>query len=102
MKVKQFNYDCISDYMYDGRRTFLFNASMISTCAPLFDDCDSNNEVEEKLKKANVILSTDKADSESCAMYINFSSRKFAENFIDRLNAYLLKKVELLKEAYNF
>lgn len=84
----------------DGRPWF--EAAMILTCRPLFDDCDSNYEVEQKLKQAKVILPNNLCDSESCALVVNFASLKSANAFVKRLNAYLVEKAKRLAAARSF
>jgi hypothetical protein len=69
-----------------------FECAMVSTCAPLFDGCDSNYEVEQELKTAGVIEEGDQTDSESCALVVNFDEFHKAENFLGRLNQYLEQK----------
>jgi hypothetical protein len=92
--VPQFSYD---DVRYEEFRDgYMFTAAMISACDPLFDSCYSNYEVEDKLQEAGVIK-TD-TDSESCQMFIYFSTRSVGENFIDRLNEYLRNRAEKYNE----
>ena len=79
-----------------------FNCAMVSTCTPLFDDCDSNYEVRGKLKKAKVITKSCEDDTESCEMYVYFKSKATGLSFINRLNAYLAKKGEMLDAARRF
>jgi hypothetical protein len=100
MATKQFNY--LESWDYDGKKAWTFDCSMICTCEPLFDDCDSNYEVEEKLRKAKVLTGRSDTDTESCALVVRFSSQKSADAFIDRLNKYLVKKAEKLVEATDY
>ena len=85
--MKQFSYSDINHL--SGESHHWFDCSMISTCAPAFDDCDSNHDVEDILKRAKVIHPKNLTDSESCALVIEFKSKKSGEKFIDRLNTYL-------------
>ena len=98
--TKQFNY--LESWDYDGKQVWTFDCAMISSCQPLFDDCDSNYDVEEKLEKAKVITKRNNTDSESCALVVRFSSQKSADAFINRLNDYLVKKAEKFTEATNY
>lgn len=82
-----------------GNTRYWFEAAMVSTCAPLFDDCDSNYEVERKLEKAKVLTQACISDTESSALVVNFARKDTAISFIARLNKYLLKKAQKLKEA---
>lgn len=68
---------------------YWFEASMISTCKPVFKDCSSNYDVESALRKAKVIRKNNRTDTESSALVVLFASRKAGEAFIDRLNNYL-------------
>jgi hypothetical protein len=79
---------------------FTFTCAMISTCKPLFDDCEDNHEVADKLIKAKVIRGHE--DSESCQLFVNFRTRKSGEGFIRRLNKYLDEKEALLRKAREF
>jgi len=77
-----------------GRQTKLrkeghFEAAMISTFPGVFDDCDSNYEVEDRLRKAGVIHKRNQTDTESCALVIRFTSEKSAFAFAKRLQAYI-------------
>ena len=85
-----------------GDGTFFFTGAMVSSCAPLFDDCYDNYDVVAKLRKAEVIDDTCEEDSESCQMWVIFRTWSDATKFVERLNAYLLKKQELLKTAEAF
>ena len=66
-----------------------YEAAMISTFPGVFDDCESNYEVEERLRKAGVIKPQNQTDTESCALVVNFSSIKSAEKFEERLEQYI-------------
>ena len=94
--AKQFSYAAINKL---DMGKYFFDCSMVSSCAPAFDDCDSNHEVEEKLRAAGVIKPQNKTDTESCALVINFSSEESGHKFIDRLNGYLQKELEKMAEA---
>ena len=95
--MKQFTYESIHDCMEpDGvmspETAAFFTASMISTCGPVFNDCDCNRDVAYKLKKANIITDDDDEDSESCQMWVSWEGPSYmdrAKAFIDRLNAYI-------------
>lgn len=93
-EAPQFSYDDVR--RDDIRDCYMFTAAMISACDPLFDGCHSNYGVEDKLQEARVIR-TD-TDSESCQMFVFFSTRKTGENFIDRLNEYLEERAENFNE----
>jgi hypothetical protein len=92
--AKQFGYGSINEL---EPAQFWFECAMIGTCKPLFDNCANNYEVEEKLRKAGVI--TTDTDSESCALVVLFNSMGDGEAFIDRLNAYLLRKEDAMERA---
>ena len=101
MQVPQFDVTDVSDG--DGSMDPWFEASMVSTCAPLFDDCDSNYEVRDKLEAAGVIITAGmREDTESCALVVNFYSHDAIPGFIDRLNTYLKLKAQKLAEARVF
>lgn len=88
----QISYESISLFKGCGRHgedVYSFFDDLIESCAPVFDDCPTNYEVEDKLRKAKVIHDRNNTDSESGGFGICFSSRKSGEKFIDRLNKYL-------------
>ena len=79
---------CSVNNIDDGEMIW-YEGSMISTFPGVFDDCDSNYEVEDKLRAAGVIKPQNKTDSESCALVVNFSSVKSADKFEERLERYI-------------
>ena len=105
MKItpKQFTYDDLNTHAGRGEDgyPYWFECAMISACEPLFPEDWDNHNVQDALIKAKVIRGG-QPDSESCALVINFTSKKAGEAFIDRLNAYLVKKAELLEAAQAF
>jgi len=73
---------------------YTFTAAMVDSCRPIFDWCESNYEVEELLRKKKIIR-TGKGcmtDSESCQMFVYFKRKDGVNNFIKRLNKYLLEQ----------
>lgn len=75
---------------FDGDEEYwCFNTAMIGMCSPVFDDCDSNYDVAQRLKKAGVITQGMEEDSETCALVVYFKSEAMASEFISRLNQYL-------------
>ena len=65
-----------------------FECAMIGKCRPLFDDFDSNYEVEELLVRYGLV-EEHMCDSESSALVINFDTVHEGRTFVDRLNAFL-------------
>ena len=92
----QFSHDDITKSFGD-KHPFMFTCAMISTCSPLFDHLDSNYDVEDLLIKEKVVRGGS-TDSESCQMFIYFSTRNAGEAFINRLNLYLQKLAKKYKE----
>ena len=90
-----------ADLNHDNAVGWWFECSMISTCAPLFDDCSSNHDVETKLRKAGV-LSDMMTDTESCALVVNFTTKHQGVTFIERINKYLAEKEYRMKKALDF
>lgn len=86
--MKQFSYDDIQQMDAGEGDQFWFEAGMISSCKPLFDTCADNYEVEDKLIAGGVVTGLE-TDIEGSAFVANFATKKEAEGFIDRLNAYL-------------
>ena len=83
----------------DGSDYWLFTCSMVSQCSPLFDSCWDNHDVARRLKKAGVIDDSCEEDGEASQMFVNFKSEKDGLAFLDRLNKYLVKKTEIVREA---
>jgi len=83
-------------------KPFFFTCAMVSTCEPLLDDCGDNYEVASRLKAAGVIMEDDDEDSESCQLWVNFTTREQGNHFINRLNSYLRLKAAKIKEAKEF
>jgi len=101
MEVIQFNDGDLDKGDWEGAQ-WTFTAAMIVTCSPLFDDCEDNYEVAEKLKKAKVIGKNDEDDTESCQMFIYFKDKSAGKRFLNRLNKYLKTKAQKLEEAKSF
>ena len=72
-----------------GDDGFHFEAAMISTCSPIFDELEDNYDVEQRLIDVGVIDGTCDCDSESCALVIRFNDHHSVEEFLARLNKYL-------------
>ena len=100
--VPQFSDSSINELDGDDDVRYWFEAPMVSTCRPLFDDLDSNYDVEARLKAAGVIGRGCYPDTESCALVVNFKTKAPALSFIKRLNAYLVKKAAKIKEGRKF
>lgn len=94
----QFTINSITGQQGDEYGLF-FTCAMVSTCAPLFDTCEDNYDVEAKLIAAEVIDSTCEADSEFCGLWVSFRTAVHAALFIERLNDYLVEKEALLASA---
>ena len=75
----------------DNGEMIWYEAAMVSTFRGVFDDCQDNHDVEDKLRKAGVIKAKNQTDTESCALVVNFSSMKSAEKFEERLEAYIIE-----------
>jgi len=91
--MKQFTSDSINKL---NPGLFWFECAMISACSPVFADCEDNHDVEKRLRKAGVITCKNRTDTEMCALVVNFSTREAGENFIARLNNYLLTFAPIL------
>jgi len=96
-KIPQF--DRGAKHLTDMDDYWLFTCSMVSQCSPLFDSCWDNHDVAHRLKKAGVIDDSCEEDGEACQMFVNFKSEKDGLAFLDRLNKYLVKKTETVREA---
>jgi hypothetical protein len=65
-----------------------------------FETFDSNYDIVDKLKENKVLLTKTKEDSEMCQFFAYFSTKKSAENFINRLGKYVEKRKKLIKSLY--
>ena len=88
-------YEAISDndnqYREPGERIeYQYQNAMCSAYPGLFDDCDGNHDVEQKLRDAKVIRKNNKTDTEDCQFHIYFSTEKAAHAFVDRFNEWAL------------
>jgi hypothetical protein len=61
-----------------------------------FEKYDSNYDIVDKLKEANVLKPKTSEDSEYCQFFAYFSTKKAAENFIKRLTDYVEKRKKLI------
>ena len=68
----------------------------------LFDEDDCNHDIEDKLRKAQVIKKYNKTDTEYSMFHIYSSKKSSIVKFIERANAYFLKKAELMIDAKNY
>lgn len=97
-KLPVFTYHDIARLKDEESLSYFFTCAMISACEPLFDNMESNHDVQRELIKAKVIRGGS-ADSEYCQLFVSFNTRKAGEAFIDRLNAYLAKRAEAYNKA---
>jgi hypothetical protein len=100
IRTVQFDEYDVDHHDWDtGGWPYGFTAAMVSTCTPLFDECDDNYEVRDKLKRAGVITRGISEDSESCQFFVYFRNKRMGLAFIRRLNAYLAKKAKRIATA---
>jgi hypothetical protein len=92
-EIPQYTIDDVNE-PYRKAASWHFEDEFISGCEPLFDNCSSNYEVRAKLEEAGVIHHNNRAEAETSALWIKFSTEKSAQNFIDRLNEYLRNRAE--------
>lgn len=85
----------------EGEVKYVFSANMSHGFKEIFPEMD-NYDVEDRLWERGVILPENQRDSESCQMNIWFASEEEADKFIDRLNTYMCKKVQMMEDALNF
>ena len=80
-------------YGYEDRTVtkWHWEASCISTFPGVFDDCEDNYEVEQRLRKAGVIHAKNKTDSETCACVVYLSNEGSAYKFAKRLRLIFVK-----------
>lgn len=94
--AKQFDFDrdIYDEGPGEGRHRYSFAGAMITTCAPLLDDCEDNYDVTELLKKKHVVRKGTEDDPESCSVYFYFKTKKAAQSFIERFNKFLRKRYD--------
>jgi hypothetical protein len=102
--AKQFDESSIYDMgsEYNGRGRFYFSGAMVSTCTPLLDDCDDNYDVANLLREHKVIRKGTLPDTESCDINLGFKTKRAAQSFIKRLNAFLRKRYEEVQNGKTF
>jgi len=64
-----------------------------------FDEEDSNHEIEEKLRTAKVINKKQSTDSEYSCFEIHSKTKKPLQDFIQRINTYLVEKAKVMIHA---
>ena len=79
-------------YEWDDKWTVTANLCGLET----FENCQSNYDVVDRLKKEKVLLPKTSEDSEYCQFFAYFSTKKAAENFIKRLGDYVEKRKKLI------
>jgi hypothetical protein len=79
-------------YEWDDKWTVTANLCGLET----FENCESNYDVVDRLKKEKVLLPKTIEDSEYCQFFAYFSTKKAAENFIKRLGDYVEKRKKLI------
>ena len=68
---------------------YWFEAAMVDSFSPIFDSCSDNHDVEDRLRRAKVLLPSNKTDTESCALVCLFSKKASYLSFMKRFNAYI-------------
>jgi hypothetical protein len=84
----------------EGETQWYFACAMVSSHRShgLFQECESNYEVEEMLRVAEVIREPNTTDSETCCMWVYFQTEQEGKDFIDRLNDYIEKRMKEAQE----
>jgi hypothetical protein len=95
VEIFQFDYDCIMKMSFPDNNPFFFSHSMLCQFEDqkLFGNCESENGIAKKLRKAGVLTEKDINVSESDEMIIEFKTEKQGHEFIDRLNSHLKEKI---------
>ena len=63
-----------------------------------FQNCQSNYDVVDRLKENGVLSDKTEEDSEYCQFFAYFSTKKSAENFLERFRKYVETRKELIKK----
>jgi hypothetical protein len=92
---KTFKTSSLKPYKYKGDKYWTVTADL--RALETFENCESNYDVVERLKKFNVLTKTAEEDSEYCQFFAYFKSKKTAEAFIDRLTKYVEFRKNLIQ-----
>ena len=79
-----------------GQYTFTTGFGKIDKLVGCLDNGDGCYWYVDKLKKAGVITKTTFEDSEYCQCYFYFKTKQSAEGFINRLNKWIEKRMEMV------
>ena len=79
-------------YDWDNKWTVTSDLRGLET----FEKYESNYDIVDKLKEANVLKPKTSEDSEYCQFFAYFSTKKSAENFIKRLGDYVEKRKQII------
>lgn len=84
--------DIVEPHEEGGDYCFLANLSY--TYSQVFPECEDNHDVGDLLEKEGVVGSVAQADHEMCCCYWYFPTMESAVDFIGRLNAFFVKRLQ--------
>jgi len=91
---KTFTTSSLKPYKYEGDKHWTVTADL--RALETFQNCESNYDVVDRLKKFNVLTKTATEDSEYCQFFAYFKTKTAAESFIKRLAQYVEKRKVLI------
>ncbi len=80
-------------YDWDNKWTVTADLRGLET----FENCESNYDIVDRLKKEKVLKENTQEDSEYCQFFAYFSTKTSAQNFVKRLGEYVQKRKKLIE-----
>jgi hypothetical protein len=91
-----------TNYRHDTVYKYEFIADLIGDNPDIFEKCDDNHTVADKLKSLGAFGKEDIPDEESSCFYIYFKDKGAGVSFLRKLSAYIRHKKHLLEKARAF
>lgn len=89
-----FKADSLKPYKSDGDKHWTVTADL--RALETFDNCESNYDVVERLKKNKVLTKSATEDSEYCQFFAYFKTKQDGEAFVKRLAKYVETRKDLI------
>ena len=92
---KTFTTDYLKPYKSEGDKHWTVTADL--RALETFDNCESNYDVVDRLKKFNVLTKTAVDDTEYCQFFAYFKTKSAADSFVVRLKNYVEFRKNLIQ-----
>lgn len=104
MEIKTYDHTDLrsTDYRNDKDYKFEFIADLVGDNPEVFEECDDNHAVANKLKSLGAFGKGDVPDEEASCFYIYFKDKSAGMAFLKKLSAYIRQKKHLLEKAKAF